>query len=165
MATVGRKDRHRRRAAESLEEPADVSRSQEWKRWRNRWPFKMWIKPRLDERFCRECSLPYLHGPLPEEIGQFHSGNVAAVLLPKAGWKERYTVRIGRWKPSAGRYFLSEFIPSDEVADLELVVAQLREFLDMDAARPKSTSAVRQGPVRPTNGRPQSRSLKTSPQS
>ncbi len=105
------------------------------KPWRNRWPFKKWWPPRIDERFCRECSLPYHHGPVPKEVAQFHHGNVAAVLLPKAGWQERCTVRIGRWKPFSGRYYLSEFIPSNELADLEEVIAQVREYLDEDAAR------------------------------
>jgi hypothetical protein len=52
------------------------------RRWRNRWPFRKWLPAKLDERFCRVCWLPYLNGPLPNEIKQFFAGNVAALLFP-----------------------------------------------------------------------------------
>lgn len=123
------------------------------KGWRNRWPFSRWLPYRLDERFCRECTLPYQNGPLPEPVIQFHRGNVAAVLLPKAGWKEKYSIRLGRWKPAAGRYFLSEFIPTDELEDLEMVVAQLREYLHPSDDESERGLAVRQKEMRSNVGR------------
>lgn len=131
--------------------------------WRKRWPFKKWIKPKLDERFCPECELPYQNGPLPRETAQFCSGNVAAVLLPEGGWRKGTAIRLGRWKPSAGRFFLSEFIPAKELSDLETVIAQVREYLDLEDDEVRPGSTVRQVQLRPNGGRNRSRSLKTSP--
>ena len=133
------------------------------KGWRNRWPFSRWLPYRLDERFCRECELPYQNGPLPDPVIQFHSGNVAAVLLPKAGWKEKFSIRLGRWKPAAGRYFLSEFIPTNELEDLEMVVAQLREYFDEEVSGPQPPSSVRHDVQRSNAGRSNKRSVKTHP--
>jgi len=109
------------------------------KPWRTRWPFKKWWPKKVDERFCPECSLPYVNGPLPKEIAQFHSGNVAAILFPAGDWKrERFVVTIGRWKPSSGRFYLSEFVPDEELDDVEEVTTQVREYLD-ELARHKPT--------------------------
>ena len=101
------------------------------KTWRTKWPWKKCWPKRVDERFCRECSLPYINGPLPKEVAQFFSGNVAAFLFPAGDWRrKRFVVRIGRWKPNSGRFYLSEFVPDEELDDVEVVIAQVREYLD-----------------------------------
>ena len=114
------------------------------KTWRTRWPVRKWWPKKVDERFCRECGLPFVQGPLPKEIRQFYSGNVAAFLFPSGDWKrERAVVRTGRWKPGSGRFYLSEFVPQDELDDLERVIAQAREYLDELASTKPSRRAQR----------------------
>jgi hypothetical protein len=101
------------------------------KPWRTRWPFKKWWPQKVDERFCRECNQPYINGPHPKEVCQFFTNNVAAVLYPAGDWKrERFVVRLGRWKPGSGRFYLSEYVPADELEDAETVIAQVREYID-----------------------------------
>ena len=101
------------------------------KPWRTRWPFKKWWPQKVDERFCRECNQPYINGPHPKEVCQFFTNNVAAVLFPAGDWKrERFVVRLGRWKPGSGRFYLSEYVPADELEDVETVIAQVRAYLD-----------------------------------
>ena len=113
------------------------------KPWRTRWPWRKWWPQKVDERFCRECNLPYVNGPHPQEIRQFASGNVGAVLFPAGDWKrQRSVVRVGRWKPSAGKYYLSEYIPTDELDDLQRVVAQVHEYLNEVAHDVRSHSAA-----------------------
>ena len=72
------------------------------KTWRTRWPWS-WLYPlTIDERFCRKCGLPYHNGPLPKEVTQFISGNVAAFIFPAGNWNGRaYVARFGRWKSQA----------------------------------------------------------------
>ena len=104
--------------------------------WRTRWPFRIWWPPKMDERFCSQCSLPYINGPQPQEIEQFCAGNVAAILFPSGDWKrERCSIRFGRWRPSAGKWFFSEFIPDEEFDDLEQVIVQVRDYFAERAVR------------------------------
>jgi hypothetical protein len=139
LQTVGRLDRHERRVAELLEEPAMYRVRRNVRPWRTRWPLKKWWPKKMDERFCRECNLPYINGPLPKEIRQFYAGNVAAILFPAGDWRrERFVVRTGRWRPGSGKFYLSEFVPDDELDDLEVVIAQVREYLD-ELAQSKPT--------------------------
>ena len=93
------------------------------KPWRKRWPLKKLWPQKVDQRFCQECGLPFLNGPLPKEIRHFQSGNVATLLLPSGDWRRRrFVVTIGRWKSSSGRFYLSEFVPDEELDDLARVV-------------------------------------------
>jgi hypothetical protein len=102
--------------------------------WHTRWPWNKLLPQKVDERFCRECKLPYVNGPLPKEIAQMSSGNVAAILFPGGDWKrERVVLRFGRWKPYSGKFYLSEFIPDDELDDVAQVIVQVREYLDGSA--------------------------------
>jgi hypothetical protein len=58
------------------------------------------------------------------------------LLFPAGSWRRNGSVlRIGRWKPGAGRFYLSEFVPHEELEDVERVIAQVREYLD-ELARP-----------------------------
>ncbi len=106
--------------------------------WRTRWPFRKWFPPRIDERFCTGCSLPYLNGSVPEKVREFQSGNVAAILYPSGDYRrERLVIQLGRWKPGAGRWFLSTYISEEEVEDLDEVIVQVREYLAARAKAPR----------------------------
>ena len=123
-----------------LEESAMYRVRRKGKPWRTRWPLKKWWPQKVDERFCRECDLPYVNGPLPKEILQFHSNDVSALLFPAGSWRRgQFVVKIGRWKPGSGRIYLSEFVPSEELDDVANAVAQAREYVDDQAqsARPR----------------------------
>jgi hypothetical protein len=98
------------------------------KRWRLRWPWRVLFPLRVDERFCRECGLPYHEGPHPKEVNHFPKGNVDALVFPAGSWHQgKLVVRIGRWTPKAGKFFHSEYIPEEELDDLLAVVAQARD--------------------------------------
>ncbi len=101
------------------------------KPWRTRWPLNKWWPQKVDERFCRECSLPYINGPHPKEVRQFFSNNVAALLFAFDATTGRARfVPGGLWKPGSGRFYLSEYVPADELEDAETVIAQVREYID-----------------------------------
>lgn len=98
--------------------------------WRTRWPFRKVWPPGLNDRFCEKCKQPFIDGPVPDPVHSFQAGSVCAVLYPEGGWKKhRVVVRIGRWKPSAGKFYHSEYLQDDELDDLENVVAQVRDYL------------------------------------
>lgn len=102
------------------------------KRWRMKWPWNRLFPLRIDERFCRECGLPYHHGPLPKELAQFTSGNVAVVIYPAGNFGNRHTfaMKVGRWKAFSGTFQFSPYIPEEEFEDLVKVAARIRKFLE-----------------------------------
>ena len=84
--------------------------------WKRRWPWRWFIPLRVNDRFCRECGLPYHEGPLPEAVDKFRDGDVEIQRFT-AGSHRRgdYMIRVGRWKGSGRRLFLSEFFPEREL--------------------------------------------------
>lgn len=115
--------------------------------WRTKWPFRKLWPPGLNDRFCKECSQPYIDGPVPKAVRSFQAGSVCAVLYPEGGFKgNRVVVRLGRWKPSGGKFYHSEYIQADEIDDLETVVAQVRDYLAACTPQPRQRFAA---PVKP----------------
>ena len=98
------------------------------KRWRMRWPWT-WLFPlKVDQRYCRECGLPYHEGPLPKEVASYHKGSVSAFVYPAGSYGcDRFEVRFGRWRAKGQTLFLGDFIPEDELDSLLSVVEQARE--------------------------------------
>ena len=67
---------------------------------------------------------------MPKEVRQLLVGNLGALVYPAGGFHRReFVVRFGRWKPSNGRFYCSEFIPEQELNDLQLIVQQARDEL------------------------------------
>lgn len=100
------------------------------KRWRTKWPWRLLFPLKIDERFCRECGLPYHEGPLPRPLGQCTIGNVTAHVFPAGGFRQNeYIIRFGRWRPGGKQYYCSEYIPESELHDLLAVVEQARDEL------------------------------------
>src|SRR3972149_7727255 len=97
------------------------------KRWRMKWPWR-WLFPlKVDERFCRECGMPFHEGSLPKELGRYRDQNVEGLLFPAGGFRSgEFVVRFGRWK-GGQKFYLSEFIPENELESLLEVVKQARD--------------------------------------
>ena len=109
--------------------------------WRNRWPWSWLIQPKVNERFCPKCGLPFQDGSMPKVIDRFQVGSIGAEVFPAGTFRQKdIVVHFGRWKASSGKFFLSEFVPIDEVADLLAVVQQVQEAL----IKPHKTRAARQ---------------------
>ena len=47
------------------------------KRWRLKWPWRLLFPLKVDERFCRECGMPYLY------VITEHDRSVTTILLPE----------------------------------------------------------------------------------
>jgi hypothetical protein len=98
------------------------------KRWRLKWPWRLFLPLKVDERFCRECGMPFHEGPLPEEVNRYRHGNVEGLLYPAGGFgRGAFVVRVGRWKVGGQKFFLSDFIPEEELDSLLRVVNLARE--------------------------------------
>jgi hypothetical protein len=98
------------------------------KRWRMKWPWS-WIFPlKVDERFCRECGLPFHEGPLPKEVARYCNEYVEGLVYPAGSFRRNEcVVRFGRWKLGGREQFLSEFIPEAELDCLLAVVTEARD--------------------------------------
>ena len=100
------------------------------KRWRTKWPWKVLFPLKIDERFCRECGLPFHEGPLPKPLGQYYVHNVNALVFPAGGFRQgEYVLRFGRWRPGGKQYYCSEYIPESELDDLLAVAQHARDQL------------------------------------
>jgi hypothetical protein len=99
-------------------------------RWRFWWPRKRKTPSSLHPRFCNQCGLEFVDGPMPDARKVFTVGNVGAVVYPAGNWRRGDCVlRFGRWKaPFKGKLELSEFVPHDDLDDLIQVAALAREF-------------------------------------
>ncbi|MCY2994748.1 MAG: hypothetical protein NTY19_43840 [Planctomycetota bacterium] len=72
--------------------------------------------------------MPFHEGPLPREVNRYRDGNVEGLVFPAGGFRRsEFVVRFGRWKAGGHKFFLSEFIPEDELDSLLEVVTQARE--------------------------------------
>ncbi len=102
------------------------------KAWRKRWPWsRMFPLRKVDERFCRECRLPYHNGPLPKEVKQFTSGNVSALIYPAGNWGHAaFCVKFGRWKSRADDPYLSPYLALEDIRDLAKVATQAHRYMD-----------------------------------
>ena len=107
------------------------------KRWRLKWPWRLFFPLKVDERFCRECGMPFHEGPLPKEVNRYRDGNVEGLLYPAGGFRRgEFVVRVGRWKVGGQKFFLSDFIPEEELDSLLRVVNQAREEYRAHACQP-----------------------------
>lgn len=107
------------------------------KRWRTRWPWR-WLFPlKIDERFCRECGLPYHEGPLPETVARYRDGQVGAHVFPAGSFRrDEYVVQFGRWKGGFQKQRFSEFIPESELdAVIEVAKVAYANYLERQRAR------------------------------
>jgi hypothetical protein len=108
--------------------------------WRSRWPWK-WLFPlKVAERYCRKCGFPYSNR-LPAEVASYRANDVSVQVFP-AGNNRRgeLVVRVGRWRSSWGRPYLSDFIPESELDDLASATSQA---LDLYRARTTNRRARR----------------------
>lgn len=78
---------------------------------------------------------------MPKELASFTVGDIGVLIYPAGGFRKReYVVRLGRWKASSGRFYMSEFIPTENLNDLSKAIEKLRTSL----TTPHNTRAARQ---------------------
>ncbi len=98
------------------------------KRWRLKWPWRLFFPLRVDERYCPECGLPYHEGPLPQALKRYCANNIEGLVYPAGGYRRgEFVVRFGRWRVGSGKFFLGEFVPEEELDSLLMVVNQARD--------------------------------------
>lgn len=75
---------------------------------------------------------------MPREVRQYQVGNTGVIVYPAGGFGRRpgFVVRCGRWKASGSKFFLSEFVPLEELADLLAVLQKLQSEM-VEPASPK----------------------------
>ena len=111
-----------------------------YNQWRERWPWRWIFTPKVNERFCRHCGLPFQEGTMPEPIGKYQQGSIGVLVFPAGGFRQKeFVVRFGRWKASGGRFYLSEYVPTDELANLLTVAHKVQNEL----TQPQRTRAAR----------------------
>jgi hypothetical protein len=72
--------------------------------------------------------MPFHEGPLPKEVRRYREGYIEALVYPAGTFRrDQFVVRFGRWKGGGQKFFLSEFIPEDELDSLLKVVTQARK--------------------------------------
>jgi len=100
------------------------------KRWKQKWPWRLFFPPRIDQRNCPECGSTYHEGPLPRPEVEYRDGHVAALVFP-AGGKDgyAYSVHFGRWVGSGKGQplFFQNFIPEGELDSVLTVANQARD--------------------------------------
>lgn len=98
--------------------------------WKMRWPWRLIFRPKVNERYCRHCGMPFQNGPMPESIKRFDEGNIGCLVFPAGGYRKHdVVVRFGRWRASSGRFYLSEFVPTEDLGDLLLVLERTQKEL------------------------------------
>jgi hypothetical protein len=72
--------------------------------------------------------MAYNDGPLPEEVASYRAGSVSVQVFPGGGSRRNdFVVRVGRWRSSWGKPFLSDYIPEGELEDLTSAALQALE--------------------------------------
>lgn len=100
------------------------------KSWRERWPWKHWFPPRINQRFCRECGNRYQQGPFPSEVARFPSGQVEVLVYPAGSWRRsELTVRCVRWRAVRGQWHDTEYFTAEELLDLLEGITQAHEYI------------------------------------
>ncbi len=97
--------------------------------WRNRWPWKRLFPPKVDERFCPKCGLPYQNGPQPKELACIPRGSVQALVYPAGGWKrDEIVVRFGKCKAIGSDIRYSEYYLVGDLDDLVETATLARKY-------------------------------------
>lgn len=98
--------------------------------WKTRWPWKLFFFPKVNERFCPKCSMPFQDGTMPAPLDKFDKGNIAGCVYPSGGYrKNEVVIRVGRLRAGRDSFYLSEFIPLEDLNDLIDVASTLRTRL------------------------------------
>ena len=98
--------------------------------WKTQWPWRLFFLPKVNERFCPKCSMPFQDGAMPAPLDTFDKGNIAGRVYPSGGYrKNEVVIRVGRLRAGRDSFYLSEFIPLEDLNDLIDVASTLRTRL------------------------------------
>lgn len=76
---------------------------------------------------------------MPNELHRIQQGNIGGILLPAGGFRKReYVVQFGRWRSGKGKFYLSEFIPEEDLDDLFKAVQIMQSRLAKARSRKMS---------------------------
>jgi hypothetical protein len=90
----------------------------------------LFFLPKVNERFCPKCSMPFQDGAMPAPLDTFDKGNIAGRVYPSGGYrKNEVVIRVGRLRAGRDSFYLSEFIPLEDLNDLIDVASTLRTRL------------------------------------
>lgn len=90
---------------------------------------------RVNERFCPHCKQPYQPGPQPEPIYKVIRHNLTALLYPAGSWsRQSLVLRFGRWRASSSHFYLSEYVPTEELPVFIEVAEEMQAYL-IEAAK------------------------------
>lgn len=65
---------------------------------------------------------------MPEAEGKFNSGNLGVLVFPAGGFRRNeYVLKVGRWKVGGGGFYLSEYVPLNELSDLSHALRELAQ--------------------------------------
>lgn len=80
--------------------------------------------------------MPYQDGPMPKEVDRVDRGSVGGLLFPSGGYRKReYVARFGRWRTGKGSFYLSEYVPEEDLADLSEAVQEMRSRITTTRSR------------------------------
>ncbi len=113
-------------------------------RWRSSWLWTRLFPPRVDERFCTKCRMPFHDGPMPKEVSCFMADNVAVLVFPAGNWrKDEFVLRVGRWKAGGKQFYCSEFIPAADIDSLITAAVMAKKELPACRTRARGKSVYK----------------------
>ena len=113
-------------------------------RWRSSRLWKWLFPPRVDERFCSKCHMPFHDGPMPKEVSCYMADNVAVLVFPAGSWrKDEFVLRVGRWKAGGKQFYCSEFIPAADIDNLITAAVMAKQGLPKGLAKTQGKSVCK----------------------
>ncbi len=100
------------------------------KRWRRRGLLGQLFVTKANERYCEHCNRPMPPNPQPKALAEQTRGNLGAMVYPAGSWgRPSLVVRFGRWRASSNRFYLSEFIPAEELTEFIRLALEVQASL------------------------------------
>ena len=83
---------------------------------------------------------------MPKEVHGLQKGNIGGLLFPAGGFRKKdHVAQFGRWRASMGKFYLSQFIPEEDLDDLFRAVEEMRSHLAESRSSKVSNSKFSKG--------------------
>lgn len=100
------------------------------KRWHRRGLLGQLFVPKANERYCQHCNRPMPPQPQPKALAEHLRGDLGAMVYPAGAWgRPSLVVRFGRWRASSNRFYLSEYVPAEELSEFIRLVLEVQASL------------------------------------